>query len=835
MIISLNWLKKYVDIDLEPAALVDLIGTRLVEVEGVQPLGEKYQDVVAAQVILAQKMEGSDHLWQVLIDDGDTVDGVERDSDGYVQVVCGAPNLKSGMMVAWLPPGATIPATFDNPNPIILDSRKLMGVKSHGMIASAEELDLYDEHDGILELDQAIKPGTYLKDVFELDDYLLDIENKSLTNRPDTFGLIGFAREVAGIQHKPFKTPAWLLQPLAPKSLKFGESLNVVPTVAIDSAEAASNYQLIVVDGNFTAAKTPQGIQSYLARVGVRPVNPIVDATNYMMLLTGQPLHAFDYDKLVEVAGGVPEMKVRFARPGEILETIDGRTLTLTEEDVVVAANDHVVALAGAIGGKETAVDETTKSVALESATFNLYKLRGTQMRHGVFSEAITRFTKGQPVNQAAPVLLATIALMDEWGDVSTVSELSHTQPAVPVNEPIELDLVELNQVLSSQLDVATVKQLLQNTEFTVKDRGDRLIVSAPWWRPDIKIKEDLIEEVGRLRGYDNIETSLPLRSFKPVSRDQFSLFKQQIRQVLQAAGENEVLSYSFVPRKLLDWAHQDFANAYKIVNSISPELEYYRLSIMPSLLKIARMNLKQGYDNFGLFELNKVHALSRGITDDAVPKEGYNLANIIYNKHGSGGAPYYQAKYILEYLMKNLNIELAYMPLDLKENNQSMFAPYEEKRSAMLKHKQTGALVGVVGEFKKAVLKNFKLPEGVAGFQLDLIKLFDIYNTTSKVTYQPISKYPKVQRDFCFQVPKNLSHQKIYDVIINQLAQEEDSLDSRVETLDIYAEKGKESKNVTFRVVLQPHHHTLAEEDIKRISDSLKRAAHEKVGAVAI
>jgi len=210
MIISVNWLKKFTDIDGSVEELATLIGARLVEIEQVINLGEKYQGVVVAHVVECAPLEGSDHLNVTKIDDGGVVPDVERDENGYVQVVCGAPNVRAGLTVAWLPPRSTVPETFATSEPFVLSAKPLRGVVSNGMLASARELDLYDDHSGILVIDKEAAPGSSFAELYELDDYLLDIENKSLTHRPDTFGVIGFAREVAGIQGKPFQTPAWL-------------------------------------------------------------------------------------------------------------------------------------------------------------------------------------------------------------------------------------------------------------------------------------------------------------------------------------------------------------------------------------------------------------------------------------------------------------------------------------------------------------------------------------------------------------------------------------------------------------------------------------------------
>ena len=413
MIVSLNWLKKFTDIDMTVGELIKLIGARLVEIESFTDLGEKYKDVLIVKIIEVNKIEGSDHLNVVKIDDGGKTENIERDENGYIQVVCGAPNVRSQQIVVWLTPNTVVPNTFGQDEPFVLGTRKMLGLTSNGMIASARELDLYDEHEGILEIPEDIKPGTSFKTTYEMDDIVLDIENKSLTHRPDCFSIIGFAREVAAISGKQFQTPKWLME-LSPD---FGqiESEKVELNVNIDDAELSSRYTAIVMSGADGNRKSPIMIQTYLSRIGMRPINAIVDVTNYLMMLTGQPLHAFDYDKLVKVAGGKADIHVRAGRDGETLELLDGKIIKISPEDIVITAGETAVALAGAMGGANTEIDVNTKKIVIESATFNLYNLRATQMRHGIFSEAITRFTKGQPADQTVPVLFEAVRLMNEW------------------------------------------------------------------------------------------------------------------------------------------------------------------------------------------------------------------------------------------------------------------------------------------------------------------------------------------------------------------------------------------------------------------------------------
>lgn len=826
MIISVNWLKKFTDIDVSTDELATLIGARLVEIEDVVDLGAKYDGVVVGRVAECEKLEGSDHLNVTKIDDGGVTVDIERDENGLVQVVCGAPNVRAGMMVAWLPPKSTVPESFNDKEPFVLEARKLRGVVSNGMLASAKELDLFEDHDGILELHSDVQPGAPFADVLELNDQLLNIENKSLTHRPDTFGIIGFAREVAAIQGKAFQTPAWLsaTQP------EYGQSTGAVasPSVTIDVPGLSARYQAVVLSGADGAAVSPIDVQTYLARVGVRPISAIVDVTNYLMMVTGQPLHAFDYDKLVALNNGIADIHVRAGKTGESLQLIDGRTVELSDNDIVIANGDTAVALAGAMGGKSTEIDASTKNIILESATFNLYNLRNTQMRHGIFSEAITRFTKGQPAQLTAPVLAAAVQMLQESAGAVRVSDVADTMTDLPAPIQIEVSIDMINSTLGSKFAAADIVDTLQNVEFTVaiRDDGAGILATAPFWRSDIHIAEDIIEEIGRLNGFDSIEPTLPERDFTAVSPDSFDQLRATVRQTLARAGANEVLTYSFVHGDLLRKATLRPDNSYRIINSISPDLQYYRQTLTPSLLNLVHANSKAGYDAFALFELNKVHAKSAGMTDDGVPVELDRVGLVLADRQQKGAA-FYQAKRLLEYLGESLGLQLLFKPLP--ESAAVLIAqPFEYRRSARVIDVNSGMALGIVGEYKKSVTKNFKLPLYAAGFELVGEGLV-LAASKAPLRYQPSSRYPSTTRDICFRVNEFVS----YASIIESLAVESiEEVTITVQPIDMYQAAGEEGKNITVRLTITPYTETLNSDAISGIVNTVSTNVIRDLGA---
>ncbi len=812
MIISVNWLKHFTDIDVSIDELATLIGSRLVEIEKVINLGEKYQGVVIAKVVECAPLEGTDHLNVTKIDDGGVTQDIDRDENGLVQVVCGAPNVRAGLLVAWLPPRSTVPQTFGTAEPFVLGAKPLRGAISNGMLASAQELDLYDDHSGILEIDKDAAPGTPFAEVYELNDYLLDIENKSLTHRPDAFGVIGFAREIAAIQGKPFQTPEWLTN-LSPEIQNDGSV--EAPAIKIEDSSLSDRFQAIVLNDVNEKAQSPIQIQTYLSRSGVRPISASVDISNYLMLLTGQPTHAYDYDKVKAVAGDDFTIRVRSARQGETLVLLDGKEVSLDEADIVIAAGNTAIGLAGIMGGQSTLVDASTKTVLFEAATFDLYHMRSSQMRHGVFSEAVTRFTKGIPAPLSSPVVVEALRLFNQNTGGRAVSNLVEDYTVKPEQNSITVTEKHINDTLGTHFAAEDIAELLQNVGFGVSFDGLEAHVTVPYWRKDIHIPEDIIEEVGRLAGFDTINLTLPRRDFVAVRPTYFDELRSNLRSSLVRAGANEVLTYSFVHGDVLKKAGQDPENSYRIVNSISPDLQYYRQSLTPSLLNAVFANVKAGYESFALFELNKVHKKSAGLTDENVPVEEDSVALVIVNDKKQGSA-FYEAKALLEYSLNQLGISVSYNNFD---GDQSIFAPFEPKRSAAVKNRKTGEVIGVVGEYKKSVQKNFKLPAYAAGFEIDPHKV-EVAAKEVGIRYQPLSRYPGTERDICFQVKSDNSYAQV--IVPAETALARSNLISTVSPLDIYQADGSETKNITIRIKLASYEKTMTTEEVNNVIDSV-------------
>jgi phenylalanine--tRNA ligase, beta subunit len=832
MIISVNWLKKFVPDLPEIDELSKLIGARLVEIESIENLNEKYKDVVIARVISAKKVEGSDHLNLCKIDDGGKRDGVERDENGFIQVVCGAPNVREGLFVAWLPPKAIVPETFGGEN-FQLSARKLMGNMSNGMIASLRELGLGDEHDGILEIspetfENGLQAGDSFAGKFELNDYLLEVENKSLTHRPDCFGIIGFAREVAGILGQKFVEPDFI------KQSDFGFEVNNDKSIVIDAqdSEICERYTAAIFDvsdilknPNLTLEKT------YLLRSGMRPIDAITDLANELMLETGQPLHTFDFDKLVEINGGENiKMTVRKAFENEELELLDGRKIKMSQNDIVIATGENgenAVALAGAMGGKSTEIDENTTRILVESATFNLYNLRNTQMRHGIFSEAITRFTKGVPEMMSRKVLdLFGVQLLALGG--KSLSEIADSKGDFYYNKSeISVSKDKINQILGTNFSSEEIQKTLENVGILTKNDNSETFV-VPFWRNDLHIEEDLIEEVGRLNGYDNIKLQLPKRTFRAVKKAKIDLLQSEIREILVSSGANEILTYTFVHGDLLKKAGQDPKNAYKIVNSISPELQYYRQTLMPSLLSKINQNIRGGFSEFAIFEMNKITEKALGLNEENVPFEQKKLA-FVYTKN-KGENAFFEAKNYAEFLFKKLGLKVEFVKFDLSKSPLS--TEFEPKRSALIQisYSEGEKILGVIGELKKKIQKALKLPESTAGFELDLgILLENTGRISAKI--KDFSKFQSVERDISINVDESWQFAEIFDIFKN-ISGEFESVEVETLPVDIF-NNGDGTKNISIRFKITPFEKTLNGDEIRDIMQKIEEKAIKNGGKI--
>ena len=613
---------------------------------------------------------------------------------------------------------------------------------------------LGENHDGILEIDKQVEPGTPFSDVYKLDDYILDIENKMFTHRPDCFGWLGISRELAGIQGMPFKSPDWYVPN---PELPAVESDEFPLTIKNELSELVPRFTAITMSG-IQVEPSPVWLQVALAKVGQKSINNIVDYTNFYMLLSGQPLHAYDYDKVKSASGGEATIVVRQSKPGEKIKLLNGKEIEPRAEAIMIATDKQLIGVGGVMGGADTEVDDNTKNIILECANFDMYSVRRTSMAHGLFTDAVTRFNKGQsPLQNLAVLAIIVDDIRQHAGGkvAGAVIDDNHLDKAVleraSLHPPVKVSTEFINGRLGLQLSAAEMKKLLENVEFKVEVSGDDLTVTAPFWRTDIELREDVVEEVGRLYGFDHLPLELPQRVIMPTAKDPLLTVKAQIRQILSQAGANEVLTYSFVPGDLLEKVGQDTARAFQVANALSPDLQFYRMSLVPSLLEKVHANIKAGYNEFALFELGKTHGLDNGEDDEGLPREFEFTALVVAanDKLKKSGAAYYQARQYLESLVGADVLE--FKPVSEAMKSYAVVQPYDLKRAALVNIKG-GDFLGIIGEFKSSVTRSLKLPKYTAGFEIDSTVLRPII--AAGPSYMSLSRFPKVTQDITSESP---------------------------------------------------------------------------------
>jgi phenylalanyl-tRNA synthetase beta chain len=828
-------------------ALVARIGAQLGAVEETVPFGERFKGVVVVKVVQVTDHPDADRLHVCKVDAGKAAPDVERDSDGLVQVVCGAPNVHEGMLAAWIPPGATVPSTYGTQEPFVINARPFRGVLSNGMMASPKELALGDSHEGLLEIDEElgpIAPGTLFADAFHItDDVILDIENKMFTHRPDCFGWLGIAREIEGIQQRPYKSPEWYA-PQPPFPTKEADELKL--TVRNELPELVPRFVAVALR-DVQVKPSPVWLQVDLARAGLRPINNIVDYTNWYMLLTGQPLHAYDYDKVAAISGGDgATIVVRHPNDGEKILLLNGKEIMPRDEAIMIATDQQLIGVGGVMGGGDTEVSGETRNIIIEAATFDMYSIRRTSMAHGLFTDAVTRFNKGQSPLQNLAVAAKIVDEIRGHAGGKVACDLiddnrlpEDAKQRASVHPPVTVSRRFVNERLGIDLSVDQMRQLLENVECKLEVQGDDLAVTAPFWRTDIEIPEDIVEEVGRLYGFDHLPQDLPQRSLTPAPKNNLLALKAEVRRILAAAGANEVLGYSFVHGNLLDKVGQDNQQAFQLGNAISPDLQYFRLSLSPSLLDAVHPNIKAGYDEFAIFELGKAHNIKE-LDGDGLPRE-VNALGFVYAANAKAaaaraGAPYYQARTCLMHLLAHFGVvvEVRLEPLegaDLYNNPwiEQMCAPFAPARSAVLRDGQ-GLIWGVVGEYKPGVRRALKLPDYVAGFELDPL-LFFMGNQTN---YVALPRFPKIEQDICLKVPADTAYAQVFDFVWNELASRrpEGTLPS-LGPVDIYQrDDDAEHKQITLRVSLASYERTLTDQEIARMLDDIAAAARPAINA---
>lgn len=825
MKVPLNSIKKLVDINIPIEELISKVFTQIGAVEDVLDLKKKYEGIIIAEILEKEDHPDSEKLAVYQIDTG---------QNRKIQVVAGDKTLEVGDKVVYFTPGTKLP---NNPNPHknenIVGKVVLRGVKSEGMMASQKELDIGEDHSKVMRLDKSLIQGSNFSECFGLDDIVLDIENKALANRADCFGWLGIAREIAAMQDIKFESPEWYKYP---ESNKPQEGNRLELSVDNQTQINCPRYMAIVLD-NVEIKPSPIWLQIELAKAGIHCINNIVDITNYLMLLTSQPIHAFDFDKVTETENG--HIIVRQAENGEKLLGLNNKVIDLDNSMTVICNEKEPIALAGIIGGKSTEIDINTKRVIIEVANFNRYNIRKTSWKTGIFTEASNRYTKAQDPNQCEPVIYQVVKMAQELANASVASKLHDSYPNKIEPKTINLEIDKANLTSGLNLSKEQVVKLLTNIEYEVNEKGDnQLELIVPTFRQDVSIVEDVYEDIARIYGFNNIKVTLPQRSIQPPKKYEDWDLKQEIRNILSCLGGNELLTYNFVSSNLLSKFNLDVNKAYHIKNALSPDLEFMRINLIPSLVEKLVDNINRGYTKQTLFEINIGHNKDE-IDNEKLPLERWTVA--LVNTNGgkkSDIAHYYNSKLYIDELEKKLNLKtLEYtllsdtvfdeLPIWIKTVSQQ----YNFNRSAVITYESDSKkyYLGIIGELSNTVIFNLGLPTDISGFELDLSAIHNAKKASSN--YQEPSKYPKITQDLCFVMNNDIKYVTIKSEIENIL--KSSKLYYELSLLDIYSsEKTPNLKQMTFRISLQSRDKTLENWEFDKVKKKVIFLLNEKFKA---
>jgi phenylalanyl-tRNA synthetase beta chain len=729
MRISLKWLSQYVDLP-SPEELARGLTAVGLEVEAIERTGQGLAGVVVARVLSSERHPNAEKLSVTSIDGG----------SAPLQVVCGAKNYAVGDLVPLATVGTSLPGGLK------IEKAKLRGVESFGMLCSARELGLDADAGGLLILPKDLKPGTPIAEALGLEDVLLEIN--VTPNRPDCLSHIGIAREVAALLGKPVRPPAAAVQ-------EVGAPAAQAVKVRIEAPERCARYAARVIEG-VRIGPSPAWLARRLEACGVRSISNVVDATNYVLLELGHPLHAFDLDK---VAGA--EIVVRTARPGERITTLDGKERTLEESDLLIADRERGSALAGVMGGGDSEISGGTTRVLLESAWFAPGTIRRTSRRQGLKSEASYRFERGADPGMVLPALDRCAALIAELagGAVRPGVVDCLARPATPGQ--VRLRWHRPAELLGMEVPREEARRVLGGLGFLERQAdGEGATWAVPSWRVDVSIEEDLVEELVRTRGYDAIPETLPPSAVRTPAEPPEARVVTRLREALEAAGFSEAVNFSFVAEPDLAPLRYEVvtgdgsgrARAIALQNPISAELALMRTSLVPSLLRNAARNRAQRVDDVRLYEIARTyHPAPPQSQGDAPSSESMQVAGVLVGRRAPAGwtagaddVDFYDAKAVVEAVLAGQGVVGA----RFEAGGETYHHP---RHAASIKGAGDEERLGSFGELHPRVAKAFDLPRGVLIFELSLDAL--VRHGALVPRYHAIPSLPAAHRDLAVVV----------------------------------------------------------------------------------
>lgn len=778
-----TWLKTQADTDLSADQLAHLLTMAGLEVEETASAAPAFSGVVVAEVKSVEKHPDADRL---------NVTQVDAGTGGLLQIVCGAPNVRAGMKVPCALDGAALPNDFK------IKPTKMRGVVSNGMLCSAKELCLSENGvDGLLELPADAPVGQNLRDYLDLDDTLFTL--KITPNRADCLSIKGLAREVAALTGCAFRQPE--IQTASVESAK-------TRPVRIDAPEDCGRFLSRVIENVNAAAPTPAWMRQRLERSGVRSISALVDISNYVMLELGQPMHVFDADKL---SGS---LIVRRAKAGEMLECLNEKTVCLSENTLVVADEQGALSMAGLMGGAASAVSDGTRNIVLESAWFAPEIIAGKSRQYGFGSDSSFRFERGVDFElQRDAVERATELVLHICGGAA--GAITEAEGRLPESRQAELRLARAEKLLGVAIDAERVRQILHDLGLQPEQTADGFRVTAPPFRYDIEIEADLIEEIARVYGYENIPGDytagrLNMMPLPETRRPRFAVYQKMAER-----GYREVVSYAFVDEA---WEQDFAANAdpIRLQNPLAAQYSVMRSTLIGGLVEILQNNLNRKQNRVRIFEIARVfRKLSDGTFAQNERIGGLWYGSALPEQWGEKTRPadFYDIKADVEALLQGPAVSF------VKTEHPAL----HPGRTAEIV--SDGQVIGFVGELHPKWLQKYDLPQAPLVFEIDMAAV----SATDKTRYRAVSKFQAVRRDLAFVLPENVSHDELL-AVLNSV---ESPLVQEISVFDVYRGTGlpEGTKSMAVKIILQDNMSTLTDEDVDPVVALLIQAA-EAVGA---
>ncbi|MFH0768264.1 MAG: phenylalanine--tRNA ligase subunit beta [Chloroflexota bacterium] len=798
MKVSLKWLKEYVDINLPLTDLAERLTMAGLEVKGMEVIGGNWENVIVGQIIAINPHPNADRLTLPTVDLGTE----------QATVVCGAPNLRVGDKVVFARVGAQL-VDGHTGQVVVLKSAKIRGVVSSGMVCSEKELGISDRHEGIMVLPESAPVGIPLTDY--LGDAVLNLE--VTPNRPDCLCVIGIAREISALTGQSLHIPEIAYEETA-------SSIDQQIAVEILAPDLCPRYCATLTTG-VKIAESPSWMQQRLLASGMRPISNIVDITNYVMLEYGQPLHSFDYHAIMG-----KKIIVRKAAEGEHIITLDGVERVLSSDTLVIADERRAVAVAGVMGGANTEVIEETTAILLEAASFNPASIHYTGQKLGLPSEACMRFERGIRPELTMPALRRATQLIVELGGGKAAAGVVDVYPGKKEPEPIVVSKDEVKRVLGTEFSMEQIVVTLTSLGFDCqrRDSTSEVVATAPYWRSDLHLSVDLVEEVARITGYDKVPMTMLSQPIPRLNPEPVIGLKREIRRSLNGYGFQEVITYTLTSLEMLNKLFPESSLVkpmpLRVTNPMTAEQEYLRPNLRANLLAALATNRRHEDGGIRLFELGKVYmARPKDLPDEpevlCALLSGLRLEKSWQTEDET--IDFFEAKGVVEGLLKHLGVEVRF--------EQCSDESFHSARQAAIVI--GGNRAGVVGELHPKVLESFEISGTAHLFEIDLRALLPF--TTARRVFKPIPRFPATVRDLALVVDAEIVNQKVLDIIKSF------PLVEQVALFDVYSgdqvPQGK--KSIAYRLTFQSPTHTLTDEEVNKVQQQILDKLSHELGAI--